>query len=1047
MKRLMSLLIVICLLILLPTEICLADEVLCARYPALSPDGGTVAFSYMGDIWTASSSGGTASRLTVHEGDDVRPHFSPDGNYVMFSSRRYNNYDVFVIPVSGGNAKQLTFHSAADFGSGWFPEGDSILFTSLRDGWRDIFKISIDGGIPIKLTGYPYEQEYNGRITPDRKYLIYNIGSGNSRWWRRDLKSSGNADIYFQDRSKEDFTSIRLTDYDNHDVWPIYNSITGEVYFASCRGDWSQVYRIKLGSLEPIQLTQFTNDGVQWLNSNPQGNLLVFEQGLKIWMLDPSDGTPREIPITVSTDEKDNLLRKRTFQGDAEWFSLSPDEKKLAVIVHGEVFVLPADEPKKGKRVTRTPNRERFVVWGDDSRTVYYASDRYGNYDIFSADVLTGVERRLTSTAENEAKPAVSPDGRYLAFYRGLDKIIRYDLKEERETVWMEGIFFDLAVEPTFEYAWSADSKWLVATVAGPTYETDIVCIDLDGNVRDISNLAGWNFRPRFSIDGKQIYFSSASGDRIDTYKVDLVREQVEFIESSFDSLFSTEDKKIEKNTGETLSQEPANVAIDFERIEMRRARAYSLEGSSHYPVLTPDSKKYILVASLLGKPDIWSINSEGDAELKQLTHSGKAKSQLTVTSDSKAVFYLEDEKLQKCDIESGEVTPMPFEADMEIDLQQNNRQKFNEAWSLLNTYFYDGDFHGSDWEAARLKYEPAVDHVRTEREFRHLLLELMGELRASHLDVYSKLPGPDKNIASGNTGISLDYAALDRDGVFMIDAVLPESPAYMAGIKPGQYIRSIDGQAVSSDINIFRNLAGTEDQRLSLVVSDRSDDQGREVFLKPAAASYIDDLVYADWVASRRRAVDSLSGGRLAYLHIRAMSQEHLDIFEQELVSIAEPKDGLVIDVRNNFGGNIAVHLLGILVKTPYLLRDFRGFPTTSENKMRSKAFERPMTLLINNYSASNSEIFAEGFRDLELGKIVGVRTAGAVIGTASFSLIDGTGIRRPSWGAYTTEMEDTEVFPRQPDILVENLPDDYINGRDPQLVRAVEELMKKLD
>ena len=155
----MSLLIVICLLILLPTEICLADEVLCARYPALSPDGGTVAFSYMGDIWTASSSGGTASRLTVHEGDDVRPHFSPDGNYVMFSSRRYNNYDVFVIPVSGGNAKQLTFHSAADFGSGWFPEGDSILFTSLRDGWRDIFKISIDGGMPIKLTGYPYEQD------------------------------------------------------------------------------------------------------------------------------------------------------------------------------------------------------------------------------------------------------------------------------------------------------------------------------------------------------------------------------------------------------------------------------------------------------------------------------------------------------------------------------------------------------------------------------------------------------------------------------------------------------------------------------------------------------------------------------------------------------------------------------------------------------------------------------------------------------------------------------------------------------------------------
>jgi len=1043
----MSLLIVFWLLILFPLETCLADEVLCARYPALSPDGGTVAFSYMGDIWTVSSSGGTASRLTVHEGDDIRPHFSPDGSYILFSSQRYNNYDVFIIPVNGGNARQLTFHSTADFGSGWFPDSDSILFTSRRDSWRDIFKISIDGGMPIKLTGYPYGQEYNGRITPDRRYLIYNTGSGNSRWWRRDLKSSGNADIYFQDRSKEEFTSIRLTDYDNHDVWPIYNSITSEVYFASCRGDLAQVYRIQLGSLEPVQLTQFTDDGVQWLNSNPQGNLLVFEQGLKIWMLDPTDGSPREIPITVSTDEKENLLRKRTFRGDVEWFSLSPDEKKLAVVIHGEVFVLPADEPTKGMRVTHTPQRERSVVWGDDSRTVYYASDRHGNYDIFSTDVLTGVERRLTSTVENETKPAVSPDGKYLAFYRGLDKIIRYDLKEDRETIWMEGTFFDLAVESTSEYTWSADSKWLVATVAGPTYETDIVCIDLDGNVRDISNRAGWNFRPRFSVDGRQIYFSSALGNRIDTYKVDLVRKQVEFIESSFDSLFSAEDKKVEEDTDEEGSQEPANVTIDFERIEMRRVKAYSLEGSSHYPVLTPDSKKYILVASLLGKPDIWSINSEGDAELKQLTHSGKGKSQLTVTSDSKTVFYLEDRKVQKCDIESGEVTSLSFEADMEIDVLQTNRQKFNEAWSLLNTYFYDADFHGADWEAARLKYEPAVDHVRTEREFRHLLLELMGELRASHLDVYSKLPGPDKNVATGRTGISLDYAMLDTDDVFKIDAVLPESPAYMAGIKPGQYIKSIDGQAVSSNINIFRSLAGTEDQRLSLVVSDRPDGQGSEVFLKPVASSHIRDLVYADWVTSRRKAVDSLSGGKLGYLHIRAMSKKCLDIFEQELVSIAEPKDGLVIDVRNNFGGNIAVHLLGILVKTPYLLRDFRGFPTTSENKMRSKAFEKPMTLLINNYSASNSEIFAEGFRELGLGKIVGVRTAGAVIGTSSFSLIDGTGIRRPSWGAYTTEMEDTDVFPRQPDILVENLPDDYINGRDPQLVRAVEELMKELE
>jgi tricorn protease len=191
---------------------------------------------------------------------------------------------------------------------------------------------------------------------------------------------------------------------------------------------------------------------------------------------------------------------------------------------------------------------------------------------------------------------------------------------------------------------------------------------------------------------------------------------------------------------------------------------------------------------------------------------------------------------------------------------------------------------------------------------------------------------------------------------------------------------------------------------------------------------------------------VDSLSDGRLAYIHIPAMNRSRLQKFKEELVSIAEGKDGLIIDVRNNGGGNIAVHLLGILVKTPYFLRNFRDFPVTSENKMRSKALEKPMTLLINSYSASNSEIFAEGFRRLELGKIIGERTAGAVIGTSSYTLIDGTRIRRPSWGAFTLDMEDTDLEPRYPDITVEASPDDYINGRDPQLVRAVQELLTEL-
>jgi tricorn protease len=409
-------------------------------------------------------------------------------------------------------------------------------------------------------------------------------------------------------------------------------------------------------------------------------------------------------------------------------------------------------------------------------------------------------------------------------------------------------------------------------------------------------------------------------------------------------------------------------------------------------------------------------------------------------------VFYLEEGRIKRTELDGGKTTALDFTAVIDVDAVQLNQQKFREAWQMLNSYFYDPSFHGADWQAAGEKYRPLVDQIRTESEFGNLLRELMGELRASHLDVYSREPGPDATVVTGETGITLDFPELDRNGNFRVAQVIPESPAALAGITPGSYITALNRVPLTPRTDFFAPLAGTIGHRLTMTIGDKPGQKGRDVYLKPISNDSLSTLVYRDWVAGRRRMVDSLSQGRLAYIHIPAMSGGQLERFKEQLVSIAESKDGLVIDVRNNSGGSIAVHLLGILERTPYFLRRFRDFPLTSENKMRSKALEKPMTLLINGYSVSNAEIFAEGFRRLKLGKIIGEPTAGGVIGTGSYSLIDGTTIRRPSWGAYTLDMEDTDLAPRHPDIVVENLPDDFINGRDPQLVRAIQELMKQL-
>jgi len=1023
----------------------LADDVLYARYPALSPDNQTIAFTYQGDIWTVPAVGGQATRLTVHSAEDILPQYSPDGRFIMFSSDRYNNFDVFITPSEGGTPKQLTYNSSWDVGSEWFPSGDSILFTSNRDGWKDIFKVSVNGGQPIKLTDCFNSQKYNGSLTPNGNYLIFNNGSGNSRWWRRDLNGSHNADIFIQDRSLTEFTSRRLTNTTNHEVWPILNHATNEIYYAACTKDWGQIWKISYDGGEPTQLTNFNGDGVQWLNSNPNGTMLVFEKDMKIFTLNPENNEIKQVKITIASDEKANLTKNRIFNGNVDNYALSPDNKKIAVVIHGDIFIATTDKPKIGFPVTTSPSRENSPVWGDDSRIVYFSSDQNGNYDIFSVDVITEVKKQLTDNIDNDIKPIISPDGTYLVFYRGMKQIIRYDLKSNKETVWVEGNFFDLGVEPTTEYDISPDSKWLVFTMGGPTYETDIHAVNLENKIYNLSRFAGWNYRPRFSSDGKQIYYTSNFERRSETYKIELTQPPVEFVESSFDSLFIENDKNDSAKSDETEKIEP--VLIDISRIENRRKPAYSLSGSSTHPLLLKDGTKYFFISSIMGKSEIWSVDVDNDdgPNLKQLTHSGGAKSKLTMSDDDK-IYYLEKGVVQCFDIAGAKSTPLKFKAEMEIDVQANLEQKYNETWQMLNSYFYDTTFHSTDWKLIREKYESAIPHIRTEIEFRNLMKEVMGELRASHLNYYINSPATDKQIKTGRLGIEFDNAHLDITGQYKIKSILPESPASIVGLKAEQYIININGTELNRETNMSILLSGTTDRRVILTVADKPKGKTSEIAVKPTSAGNIGNLRYDNWIEQRRQIVDSLSDNRLGYMHIRRMNQTSLDIFKQELVSVAENKDGVILDVRNNFGGSIAVHLLGMLVKTPYFLRNFRGFPTTSENKMRSKALEKPMNLLINNYSTSNAEIFAEGFRQLKLGKIIGMPTAGGVIGTSSYYLIDGTRIRRPSWGAYTIGMEDTDLVTRKPDIYIENLPDDYINGRDPQLVKAIEELLKEL-
>jgi tricorn protease len=1019
------------------------------RYPCLSPDGKTICFSCKGDLWLVPVAGGDAKRLTVHPAEDIMPQFSPDGSRILFSSDRYDNYDLYIMPVSGGEPERLTYYTGRDIGTGWTPDGDTVIFYSFRDRNYDIFKVSLQGETPVALTGGIWIREFFGKITPDGKKLVFNNGSSRTRWWKNSLFGGANTDIWILDLSAPDFKLDRITDDDRHEIWPIYDQGSETIFFVTNRDSLPNIWKKDLKSGAESKLTDFSDDGVQWLNSNPQMDKLVFEQAFSIWYFDPSSGDPRKVNINLATDTKTNPIKEFTYKGNISQYDISPDGKLAALIIRGELFVIPTEEPKFARRLTFTPQREQHPCFGADSKTIYYSSDRNGNYDIFAYNLADKSDTQITSSPENETKPLCSPDSGKLVYYRGLGKTMLYDLKSGKEIDSVMGLFVDLAVEPDIEYDFSPDSRYLTMTMAMETYETNIWITDFNSDPINVSQLADYNIRPRFSKDGKLLYFSSYMPEYLATYKVELTPKAVEFDEDRLDSLLMDKPDKKEDKKDKDKDKEEKKVSetkIDLRDIHKRVSKAIDLTASQSSPVLTPDGEKYLFIADILGKPEIWSINAEDDdPDLTQLTHSGKAKSYLTVSSDSKQAYFLEGGNLKQLDISAKKAENLNFTAEMDVVIEKENRQKYEEAWAMLNQYFYDPAYHGTDWRAVREKYEPLIGELETEEEFRNVIFEMMGELKASHLYIYSKQSGPKKEVSTPYYGFHLDYNELDNNGLYRVGLVLPNSPAALSepAVKTGDYILAINGQFLRRETNIYPLLNGLIGKKTILTMAESPEGKPYEVELKGADFTPVYDLDYDYWVETRRRMVDSLSGGMLAYLHIRAMNQPALEKFKLELVNLSEDKEGVVIDVRHNGGGNIAVHLLGILIKEPYIYRNFVGYPITSENKMRSKALEKPSILLIDNGSGSNSEIFAEGFRKLGLGKIVGTRTSGGVIGTASFTLLDGTRIRRPSWGCYTTDMENLELVPRYPDITVEINLEDEINGRDPQLERAVAELL----
>ncbi len=1008
------------------------------RFPALSPDGALVAFSYQGDIWIYNLKNGSLRRLTVHKAFEGWPLFSPDGRYIAFSSKRYGNFDVFVVPVKGGVPRRLTYHTADDMVNSWTPDSKYLIFHSSRQNRVSLYKIPVRGGTPVRIFPGFWAIPHFARVSPDGRKIIFNNSYESLRfWWRRGYRGSFNADIILYDFPTRRFT--QLTSYTGNDLFPNWSPDGTRVIFVSDRDFQTQnVFELSLKDKSIRRITDFRNGWVRWLNVSFARNLAIFERNYRLWLLDLKTGKTWPLNLKISSDIKENFEKWEELK-KVESFAASPDRKKIALIARGEIFVCDM-EGKLLRRITESPWRESEVIWDSDSRHIFFVSDKGGNLNIYRVDALQPESwEPVAAGKEEEWQIKLSPDGRYLAYLKGKKELMIYNIEKKKRRLIYRG---QLAGLGGADYCWSPDSRWIVI---GDTFywERDPVAINVETgekirlfkNTMDESNYS-WSPDGRFLLFVAN-YTGHSFPDRTgqyDVYMLPLQRYPEKFEEDLYEKLFERPKKEEKKEI---------RVKIDEKDAEKRKIRITRSLQSEFSPVFSPDSRKIAFLSRNNSRTELWVVELDELDRVKssRMIYSGSSLSGLRWLNKETLIF-LSSGRIMKLKENSKKPVPVKFFYKVKLDRRKEFVQMFNEIWNTLEEFYYDPKFHGANWHRIKQIYLPLVRECYTDEEFYLLMNEMFGELNSSHLGIYPPSARPEEITASIGAELEVDA----KTGLFLIKRLIKHGPLYRTGRKlAGFYLLEIDGEPVSSDRNLYKLLNGKVGKRVKLLVNSRPERYGAEkVFIKTISYSEEKELRYNEWEELCRERVHRWSGDRIGYVHMKNMGWSELLRFYRELEKETLHSKALILDIRFNTGGNVHDQVLNTLIKRIYAkwrIRDFR-FTYQPSYAVRPK----PMVLLINEFSLSDAEMTANGFKELRLGTVIGNTTYGWLIFTTGKRLLNGAFFRIPFWGCYTLSGIDLETSGGvRPHIKVVNTFEDRVKGRDPQLRKAVEYLLEK--
>ncbi len=996
-------------------------------WPALSPDGKTLCFTYLGDLWTVQVAGGNANRLTVHEGLDAYAKWSPDGKWIAFSSLRNGNADIYLMPSLGGEPRQVTFHSANDWLDDWSPDGKKLLFYSARDTkMPSLYSIDLHAR-SLRRLATDEEALSTASWSPDGSSLAYTRAG--QPWWRPRYRGSVAANIVLKDiatgKMKMAFKASE------QQFWPLYAPDGKSIFVTTIRGksDTPNIWRIATNGGDPREITHYTSDAVRFPTIARGGSLLAYIWNGDLYTTKPDGAEVSKVEIYARSDDKINNQTRITLNRQASQIALSPDGKSIAMVVFGDVWTMPV-AGGDAKRLTEDAIDQSDITWSPDGSKILMVTASGKQPALSAIDIKTKAQTVLLADDDIISDPVYSPDGRWIAFAKAGAIPGLYLIPAGG------GVFRKLAEgngnndfgNGIITYTWSPDSRWLAFTRMDRYRNRDIwLAPAVGGAAVNVTRYPGINVLPRFSADGRSLLFLSSRNGPLLLFVTPLEVQDDE-----------ADDDKDEGAKPKPKPDNSKNVKIDFDDIHKRARQITPPIGNVDDFDITPDSQR--VVVHIAG--NFWSTSIKpGPAQ--QLTVVGEPAQNLKITPDASKFFYLgAGGTPRSLGIGGGPATVIAFSALVIFDRRAIYQQSFDEFYRRFGAAFYDPKLHGVNWKAARLKYEPLLQAVATPEEFANLLSEMVGEVNSSHSEISPAPHGAGPQ--TGNLGLFYDdtYAG---PGI-KVSGVLAKGPTDKAATRvlPNEYVMAVDGVDVEMNEFFYNTLQDKAGKKVELLVNGKPTKEGaRTIKLKPIQMAQWRDLEYDAMVRKNRERVEKLSAGRLAYIHIRVMDEPSFNSFERELWSDAMSKDGLVLDIRGNPGGNTHDEILEALSRKVY------GYTQPRDGLRQSqpdRAWTKPIVLLIDQNSYSDAEVFPAGFRSLHLGKIVGVPTPGYVIGTYESRLPDGTSIRLPTWGFYTAEGKNLENMGVQPDINVENSLDDIVSGKDRQLESAVLSALKQI-